>query len=242
LRAEVHPKGVEIVTVCLEVTGAETARPYIEAAHPEHPSLIDVAHEMDSKFGVVNIPNGVWIDENGMIVRPAEPASSGAPVAQRRTRGPVTNDPRLAKLDELVATRISTDRDRYSAAIRDWAEKGAASEYVLSPDEVIARSIPRPAEVAEAAAHFELAEHLWRQGARDAALAQFRQAHRLQPDNWTYKRQAWSLVSAETDGDNPMARFQQWPKLGHEDEWPFESDWLRDVEKLGPGQYYPQSW
>jgi len=239
----VRPKGVEIVTVCLEITGAETARPYIEAAHPEHPSLIDVGHEMDAKFGVVNIPNGVWIDEDGVIVRPAEPASSGAPVATRQTRPPDPNDPRMAKIGELVSTRISVDRDRYSAAIRDWAEKGAASEFALSRDEVIARSHPRPKPVAEAAAHFELAQHLWHAGQREGAIAQFRQAHRLQPDNWTYKRQAWSLVSAEAAGadDGAMARFQQWPKLGHEDEWPFESDWLRDVEKLGPGQYYPQS-
>ena len=58
--------------MCLEVTGAETARPYIEAANPDHPSLIDVTHEMDAKFGVVNIPNGVWIDEQGMIVISAD--------------------------------------------------------------------------------------------------------------------------------------------------------------------------
>ena len=28
---------------------------------------------MGELFGVVNIPNVVWIDEDGMIVRPAEP-------------------------------------------------------------------------------------------------------------------------------------------------------------------------
>ena len=54
----------------------EAARPFIERAHPEHPSLIDSAHVVDELFGVVNVPNGVWIDEEGMIVRPSEPAFS----------------------------------------------------------------------------------------------------------------------------------------------------------------------
>ena len=36
---------------------------------------------MDALFGVVNIPNVVWIDEQGIIVRPAEP---GWPDARQR--------------------------------------------------------------------------------------------------------------------------------------------------------------
>ncbi len=41
---------------------------------PTHPSLIDRHHAMAELFGVINIPNSVWIDEQGMIVRPAEAA------------------------------------------------------------------------------------------------------------------------------------------------------------------------
>ena len=51
--------------------------PFIEKAHAEHPSLIDDAHVSDEPFGFVNVPNGVWIDEEGMIVRPAGPAHPG---------------------------------------------------------------------------------------------------------------------------------------------------------------------
>ena len=76
LRTELHPQGLEVVTVALDVD-AEEARPSIEAAHPDHPTLIDQAHVLDELFGVVNVPNGVWIDEDGMIVRPAEPAHPG---------------------------------------------------------------------------------------------------------------------------------------------------------------------
>ena len=57
--------------------GAEACRSYIEAAQPEHPSLVDQTHQMAALFGVVNIPNVVWIDEDGMIVRPPEPGWPG---------------------------------------------------------------------------------------------------------------------------------------------------------------------
>ncbi len=87
MREELHPLGVEIVTVGLELSGAEAARPFIEAAAPAHPSLIDTTHQMDALFGVVNIPNVVWIDENGVIVRPAEPGWPGPTVWPESLRG-----------------------------------------------------------------------------------------------------------------------------------------------------------
>jgi tetratricopeptide (TPR) repeat protein len=133
------------------------------------------------------------------------------------------------------------DRDAYPDAIRDWVEKGAASAFAMSPSEVVARSQPRPIAKSEGAAHFELGDHLWRAGRKDAAVAHFREAHRLQPENWTYKRQAWSLVGYDQSGDSEMGRFMQNPLPGREDEWPFDSDFQRDVAKLGPGEYYPKT-
>ena len=227
--------------MCLEVSGAEVARPYVERAHPEHPSLIDVAHVMDSAFGVTNIPNALWIDEEGVIVRPAEPAWSGAKVAMPAIKADDDEpDPRRRELGELVASRIVIDRRRYAPAVRDWAANGPASPFVLTPDQVVARSQPRPAGVSAAAAHFELGQHLWLAGVRDAALAHFNEAHRLQPQNWTYKRQAYSLIGAET-AEGPGARFQQWPAPGHEAEWPFDSDYVEDLRVTGPGEYFPDS-
>ena len=90
-----------------------------------------------------------------------------------------------------------------------------------------------------AAAHFELANHLWRAGERDLAIAHFNACHRLQPDNWTYRRQAYSLVAAERV-DGPAARFAQGPLAGEEDAWPFASDFRSDVESL-EGAYYPRT-
>lgn len=46
--------------------------------------------------------------------------------------------------------------------------------------------------------------------------------HRLAPENWTYKCQAWSFVS---------------PDLGPSDQ--YDTDWAGEVERSGPDAYYP---
>jgi hypothetical protein len=248
LRKELHPQGVEVVTVSLELSGPQASRAYIEAAHPEHPSLLDPTHQMDTLFGVVNIPSVVWIDEQGWIVRPAEPGWPGARQARPTREG---SRPRLGRakgaprppagaLDPNAVLGTGQDRAAYPDAVRDWAHKGADSEYALAPDEVVARSQPRPRTTSAAAAHFELATHLWRAGRRDLAIAHFKQCHHLQPDNWTYKRQAWSLVGNDRAGGE-YGRFVQAPIEGEEDDWPFDSDFSSDLSLLGEGEYYPKT-
>ena len=89
---------------------------------------------------------------------------------------------------------------------------------------------------AEAAAHFDLAQHLYRAGDEAGAVRHFREAHRLQPENFSYKRQAWSLAGPSGD---PFERFLQGPVEGREDEWPYEGDWLSEVRAMGAERYYP---
>ena len=246
LRTELHPQGLEIVTVSLEMSGPEASRGYIEAAQPQHPSLLDPTHKMDALFGVVNIPNVVWIDEEGVIVRPAEPGWPGSreplPASLFAAMPKVGKAPAAPTPAEgaTPANQLTSgqDRDTYPDALRDWAAKGAQSEFALGPGEVIARSQPRPMSMSEGAAHFELANHLWRSGDREGAIEHFNECHRLQPDNWTYKRQAWSAVSEERVGGS-FGRFVQGPLVGEEDAWPFASDFRSDVAMLREGEYYP---
>jgi hypothetical protein len=235
LRSELHPRGLEVVTVGLDTLGAEACRPFIEAARPEHPSLIDTHHVVAEQFGVVNIPNGVWIDEEGTIVRPAEPAPP-----PRRADRPAPPD--VAEVPERLlaifgeATKIRVEAEAYHAALLDWVEHGAASAFALSPDEVIARSQPRDAETARGQAHFELAATLEQRGHHDAAIGHFREAHRLVPDNFSYKRQAWSL---EPGAEGALARFWQGPSDDDPGAWPYDGDWLTDVREFGAENYYP---
>ncbi len=208
------------MTVALDTGGAEVARPWIEAAQPTHPSLIDQAHLVDTMFGIVNVPSGVWIDEACRIVRPPETAYPRRPPFLDR---PVPTDATpevVAQIETLNRLRI--DADSYISALRDWVTNGSASRYALTPDDVMRRSRPRPVEEATAAAHFALGQHLHRIGQPDAAIPHFREAYRLQPDNWTYKRQAWNLLQP---GQSPMDVYG--------------SDWLSDVQKIGAENYYP---
>ncbi len=220
LRRELYPKGLEIVTVALDTGGAEAARPWIERAKPEHPSLIDRAHVVDELFGIVNVPSGVWIDEAGLIVRPPETAYPRRPAFVDRPIPPDASPEVAARVAEVKKLRI--EADKYIAALRDWVKRGAASRYALASEEVLRRSRLRPVEEATAAAHFELGQHLHRAGRPEAAVLHFREAHRLQPDNWTYKRQAWTLVDP-VQGPNAV----------------YEGDWLTDVRKIGAENYYP---
>ncbi len=196
LHEELSSTGLTIVTVAVD-TDIEAARPFHDAANPSHPALIDQAHATSELFGMTNVPFGVWIDEQGTIVRPAEPAF-GDPGARDEALAPM-----LAKLPEAtlkLGAKHNTVTDRtgkYAAAVRDWARRGADSQYVLAEHEVVERSRPRPLEFGLAAAEFELGQHLYRAGFADAAEPHFAEAHRLDPTNWTYFREALSLADPD---------------------------------------------
>ena len=234
LRNELYPKGFELVTVGLDTQGDAGCRAFIEAAKPEHPSLIDRHHVLADLFGVINIPSSVWIDENGMIVRPAEPAPAPPQATPGAPRSLPADAPQRFKDIMAEAAKIRRDTQAYHAALRDWVERGAASRFALSPDEVVARSRPRDNARSLGHAHFQLASQLEMDGNHRAAIQHFREAHRLVPDSWTFRRQAWSL---EKVGDGPLARFWQGPNPDAPGAWPYEGDWLSDVRKVGAENY-----
>jgi hypothetical protein len=212
-----------VVTVALDVD-ADAARPFIEQARPEHPSLIDRAHVCDELFGFVNVPNAVWIDEDGMIVRPAEAATPGTNefTESFRSLDLSTLPPDVADMLR-EARKIHIDHDQYVAMVDDWVEHGRASPYALSAEEVVRRSAPRGGDEARAAAEFELGEYLHRAGDHGAAIPHWRNAHRLHPANWTYKRQAWNF-------EDPV-------RQGRTDA--YDSCWYDDVKQIGAENYYP---
>ena len=66
LYEELGDKGFVPISVALDES-AEAARPYIEKANPQHPSLIDTEHVVAHRYGLINVPAVVWIDEDGKI-------------------------------------------------------------------------------------------------------------------------------------------------------------------------------
>jgi hypothetical protein len=182
----------------------------------------DAAHSLGEKLGFNNVPLSAWIDEQGRIVRIGDAAFTRV----SDLRNLPINDDMPEWLQETLgeAKKIEAAPVPFLAALRDWVEKGADSEFALSADEVVARSRPISEDAALAAANFEMGQHLYRAGERDAAVPYWRAAHRHAPDNWTYKRQAWSIAD---------------PNQRPTDQ--YEGSWVADVKAAGGGQgYYPR--
>jgi len=226
LRTELAPHGFELLSVAMDAGGADAARSF--AAGVDFPVVVDSAHLLGELFGVVNVPSGIWVDEHGVVVRPPETAYPARPGSTKLD----LDDPQVqAKLGDAAVTRLrmvlpelakmQIDPDSYVTALRDWVTHGAASRFALSAEEVLERSRPRDADAARAAAAFALGERLHQAGEPAAAVCWWRESHRLQPDNWTYRRQAWTLVD---------------PRQGPTEQ--YDGDWLSDVLREGAENYY----
>src|SRR5262252_10592960 len=100
-----------VVAVAMD-SREEDARPWIEVAHPTYLTLIDREHRLAELYGVVNVPQAIWIDEQGRIVRPAETAGvyEGLRKMNRATR----------EMPDEVTQTMTRARSTYLEAVRDW--------------------------------------------------------------------------------------------------------------------------
>src|SRR5688572_18082203 len=186
LYEELADEAFVVITVSFDTRAPDASRPWIEAASPTYPCLLDPEHEVADLYNMVNVPNAVWIDEEGRIVRPTETAGTGD---EFRTM----MDPGGIPPDDLA--RMMRRRERYLDAIRDWVRNGENSEFVWSPDEARAKARARAhtADDALAFAHFRFGTWLAREGRDDEAQAQLAEARRLKPASWAFRRQSWEL-------------------------------------------------
>jgi hypothetical protein len=187
----------EIVSVAEDTNGAKDAGPWITAAHPAYTALIDEKHLVSKLYNMVNVPTGVWIDEHGKIVRPNE----------------------VAFVDDRFKNFSGLDSSPYLNALADWAEKGNQSIYVMSEERLREKLTVNNPDIALAAAEFGLGEHLYKSGHLTEAVPHFKQAQRLNPKSWNYKRQAYALSDAKRD---------------------YGTTFMDEVEKAGGSKaYYP---
>jgi tetratricopeptide (TPR) repeat protein len=192
---DLNDKNFEIISIAQDTGGAKDAAPWITAAKPEYIALIDDKHLVTQLYNMVNVPTAVWINEKGMIVRPNE----------------------VAYVDNRYKAMHGVDAGPYLDAIRDWVANGDRSAFVMSEQEVKERLKPPSAERAMADAEFALAEYLHKNGRGEDAIAHFKEAQRLDPDNWNYKRQAWALSDAEKN---------------------YGTSFMKEVQKLNGKPYY----
>jgi AhpC/TSA family protein len=174
--------GHNFTVLAVALDEPEAARPWVEAASPAYPCLIDRDHHVAELYHIVNVPQAAWIDEQGRIVRPPENAgSSDAFRHMDRTTGQMSA--------EQAAERTRM-KSVYVEAIRDWVLKGKDSEHAFDRASAQAHLRLPDAGAAEAHAHFRLAQHLKLKGNDAEAGLHFAEASRLHPRSWNIFRQS----------------------------------------------------
>ena len=165
-----------VIAIALDSRGAKSARQWIEQSGATYLNLIDRNHLVSDLYHMVNVPQAVWIDENGRIARPTEISGASSSRDQDKRRDM---------------------RTLYCDAIRDWVLKGSESEFAFT-DEDPRAAMPEASEsIALAHAHFRLAQRLAHRGDRDEAQPLFERAVELNPESWNMFRQMKNLEHPE---------------------------------------------
>jgi len=187
----------------------EAARPWIEEAAPTYPVLIDRYHRLADLYNMVNVPQAVWIDAAGQIVRPSE--NAGAYEGFRAL------DFETLTVPDAVAATVKQSKSTYAAAVADWAENGAASRHIFAPAAARDHLDAPNEDIAEAHVLFRLGLYLRQAGRSDEAAAVLAKASALHPKSWTIWRQAADKL------DNGLAA---------------GPDFWQRVQALGEDHYY----
>lgn len=184
------------MSVAEDIGGIKAAGPWIEKAAPEYTVLVDEKHTVASLFGMVNVPTAVWIDESGRIVRPNE----------------------VAFIDNRYKSMHGIDAAPYLDGLKDWLENGAKSAYAMDAEHLRQRLNQFTPEVLLADANFKMGQYLVATGHERDAIAYFKTAQKLRPDDWNYKRQAWLFADPDKD---------------------YGTNFMKEVKALNGKPYYP---
>lgn len=161
---EVNPD-FEIISVAQDTGGEADAGPIFDAANVTYTAIIDENHHISALYNLVNVPSGVWIDEQGRIVR--------------------INEGTYAK----VHMNGAFGTDEYVPIVRDWVMNGAGSEYVWDRERVEGSIVQRTPEAERAQPTFRLGSYFFQNDNDEKAEQYWTLAQELDPNSWNYLRQ-----------------------------------------------------
>jgi AhpC/TSA family len=187
LHAELEPAGLTVVAVALDEP--ESAREWLVAAGATFPAVVDRDHVVAERYGLVNIPSVVWIDEEDRVVRPAD----------------------IAPADDRYRSFTHIDSEVHHRELRAWVRDGVRP----LDDEAVRAHQLRPT-AAEQLARIErrLGAWLHRAGHAEAAARHFERAGELAPMDWTIRRGTMPLRGGDPFGPEFFAFFQEWEAAG----------------------------
>ena len=187
---ELGPHGLEILAVAEDTAGEEAAGPFYDAATKAAAGktiteLLDPRHTISALYGLVNVPTGIMIDEEGRVVHIAE--------------GTYTK--------KYTAGTLEFGTDEYVPLLRDWVHRGAESAIAQTGPESKEQFRAQDDREARAQAAFRLGVFFHENGDAEKADSYWQTAQKLHPESWNYHRQDWSFTPAEA-GPNWMRKFQ----------------------------------
>ena len=162
---ELKPENFEIISVAQDTGGEEAAGYIFDDANVSYTAIIDVNHQISSLYNLVNVPSGVWIDEQGKIMR----INEGTYAKEHMNGAWGTND--------------------YVPIVRDWVKKGADSEYAWDRDKVRESIVQRTPEAERAQPAFRLGGYYFTNDNDEKAEQYWTMAQELDPTSWNYLRQ-----------------------------------------------------
>jgi len=136
LNEELSPHGLVLLAVALD-EDLDAVRQWARDEPPTpltYPVLVDRDHVVAERYGIVNIPTTVWIDEQDRVVRP----------------------PSIAPADDTFRDFTHIDSSVHHAALRRWVLDGVAP---LTDHEIRDRQTPPEPDVQLARTERRLAVH-----------------------------------------------------------------------------------
>ena len=186
---ELRGSAFTIVTVSLDKS-PEDARPWIEAAKPAHPSLIDTGHAVADLYNMVNVPTIVWIDARGRIVRP--------------------ND--VAFGTDTFKHITGLEAAKHLGPLRAWVRGEAAPLGDARSRQL--QALPTETDQ-EARAEFGLGQWLFERGRAEAAARHFERAGVLAPHDFTIRRGTMPMRGIDPMGPKFREMLGAWTKAGN---------------------------
>lgn len=197
---ELKSDNFEIISVAQDTGGEEAAGSYFDDANVSYTAIIDVNHHISSLYNLVNVPSGVWIDEEGKIMR----INEGTYAKEHFDGAWGTND--------------------YVPIVRDWVAKGADSEYVWDRSKVRESIIQRTPDAERAQPAFRLGGYYFTRGNDEKAEQYWTMAQELDPTSWNYLRQDLEYEEGGNAGPEWRARREQVESAGGSYYAPLEID------------------
>jgi tetratricopeptide (TPR) repeat protein len=187
-----------VVSVAIDIQGADAARPYVKKAGVRYTALVDENNVLGKLFGVNYVPLHYIIDEFGIYrMKERDPQKITGFLDQEKvdmrlvvktSDSPGMYD--IKRLEEIV----EWDPDNANAhlmlgdaLIRQGKYQEGISEYGKAVD-----LSPESAE-----GPFRIGRSLLRQGRKKQALVELKKAWELDKDNWIIRKQIWAIEHPE---------------------------------------------